>query len=120
MSSAPLIRLDQLQHPLWKAAATLQRQAAYENYVDVFVFHLLTALGFNDGWLFTEPQCRLKFFMNNEETTALPDFAVRDIFSHFSMCVVEDKSIVEGSTVNSEPQVSHKHTHTHMPPLLSW
>jgi len=84
-----------------KAAAVVMKYCNVESGVDTFVFHLLLALGFNDGRTCVFPQLPHKLTYGVgatiDSTIVTPDITVVDLLTYSRIAVVEDKTSQEKS-----------------------
>jgi hypothetical protein len=91
--------------PIYKAIYLTNKYKDHESAVDCLLGHLLTALGFNDGRLFSFPQLRVPLrFGEDEGKFATADFTIIDVVSFHRVCFCEDKS-VKSELLDCGPQI---------------
>ncbi len=82
--------------PIYKAIYLTHKYKDHESAVDCLLGHLLSALGFNKGRLFSFPQLRVPLRFGDdaaEDKFAIADFTILDIVSFYRTCFCEDKSV---------------------------
>ncbi len=83
-------------------------KAGLESVVDDLVIHLLTALGFNDGYFMVLSKNNLKFSMHGENNvTATADVTVFDINRNFRLAVIEVTTAPQNHAQHSKAQDIH-------------
>ena len=90
--------------PIYKAVYLTQKYKDHESAVDCLLGHILSALGFNEGRLFSFPQMRSPLKYGEEIKFAIADFTFLDVVSFYRSCFCEDKSVKE-VLVDSSPQM---------------